>query len=92
MSRKRDDFESKLKRLEEITGKLESGSLGLEESIEAYKEGIELARSLILILKDAEKKIQLIQREGISEFDDIKELENKLSDYQDMEHDKGDEG
>lgn len=77
MSKRREDFESKIKRLEDITNRLESGQLGLEESIEAYKEGIELARSLVITLKEAEKKIQLIQREGISEFDNIEELDKK---------------
>jgi len=76
LSKKREDFETKLRRLEELTEKLEGGELGLEESIEAYKEGIELSRTLIATLKEAEKKIQLIQKEGISEFESIEEFDN----------------
>ncbi len=53
MSKKREDFESRLRRLEEITSRLESGELGLEESIDAYKEGVDIARGLIAALKEA---------------------------------------
>ncbi len=88
MSRKRDDFESKLKRLEEITERLESGSLGLEQSLEAYKEGIELARTLVVTLREAEKKIQLIQKEGISEFDDVREFEKRLDESRNEDDEK----
>lgn len=88
MSKKREDFESKLKRLEEITNKLESSELGLEESIEAYKEGVELARSLVITLKEAEKKIQLIQKEGISEFDSIEAFDKSTIDYSSEEDEK----
>ncbi len=88
MSRKREDFESKLRRLEEITSRLESSELGLEESIEAYKEGIELARSLVVILKEAEKKIQLIQKEGISEFDSIEEFDRNTIEHSEEEDEK----
>lgn len=88
MSRKRDDFESKLKRLEEITERLESGTLGLEESIESYREGIELARALVATLKEAEKKIQLIQKENILEFESIDEFERKVGEIIDEENEK----
>ncbi|MGB9599726.1 MAG: exodeoxyribonuclease VII small subunit [Myxococcota bacterium] len=88
MSKRREDFESRMKRLEEITNKLESGQLGLEESIEAYKEGIELARSLVITLKEAEKKIQLIQKEGISEFDNIEEFDRKTIEITEEEDEK----
>lgn len=88
MSKRRDDFESRLKRLEEITLKLESGKLGLEESIEAYREGVELARGLIQILKEAEKKIQLIQKEGMLEFNSIKEFEKGISESSNGEEEK----
>jgi len=88
LSRKREDFEFRLKRLEEITNRLESAELGLEESIEAYKEGIELARSLVITLKEAEKKIQLIQKEGISEFDSIEEFDKNTIDYSSEEDEK----
>jgi exodeoxyribonuclease VII small subunit len=83
LSKKREDFENKLKRLEEITSKLESGELGLEESIEAYREGIELSRSLIATLREAEKKIQLIQKEAVSEFESIEEFDRATKDKTD---------
>lgn len=87
MTKKREDFESRLKRLEEITSRLESGEMGLEESIEAYKEGVEIARRLITILKEAERKIQLIQKEAISEFEDIDKFNLHIDEHSD-ENDK----
>ena len=44
MSKKKslDSFEDKLKRLEAITEKLESGETGLEQSIVLFEEGVKL--------------------------------------------------
>lgn len=53
-------FESALKRLEEIVQRLEQGSLGLEESLQAYEEGMYLYRFCGNILKAAEERIQML--------------------------------
>ncbi len=50
-------FEDKLKRLEEIVAKIESGSLSLEESLSLFEEGEKLINDLNLTLIDAKKKI-----------------------------------
>ncbi|MCX7880385.1 MAG: exodeoxyribonuclease VII small subunit [Ignavibacteria bacterium] len=50
-------FESKLKRLQEIVGLLESGNVTLEESLNLYEEGMKLASELKKVLDDAELKI-----------------------------------
>lgn len=50
-------FEQAMARLEEIVAELESGSLGLEESLKIYEEGIELTRFCTAQLEEAEKKI-----------------------------------
>lgn len=54
------DFESALNRLEEITELLESGDNSLEQSIEYYTEGLEIAKFCTEKLSEAEKKIKII--------------------------------
>jgi exodeoxyribonuclease VII small subunit len=51
------DFESAINRLEEITEQLESGELSLEDSIELYTEGVEIAGICNKKLSEAEGKI-----------------------------------
>ncbi len=65
MSKKKssDSFEDKLKRLEEITEKLESGETGLEQSIVLFEEGVKLSKECISILNKAELKITTLQKE-----------------------------
>jgi len=71
------DFESALGRLEEITEELESGESSLEESIELYTEGLNIAKFCNDTLTDAEKKIKLIVKDSeVAEevdFEDIPE-------------------
>lgn len=50
-------FEEALNRLEEITGKLESGEVSLEESVELFEKGIELSKICSKRLNDAKQKI-----------------------------------
>ena len=73
----RISFESKLNRLEEISTLLESESIGLEESISLYEEGIELSRDCISTLKNAELKITELKKKlddlAIEETDQTEE-------------------
>ncbi len=73
----RVSFESKLNRLEEISTLLESESIGLEESISLYEEGIELSRDCISTLKNAELKITELKKKlddlAIEETDQTEE-------------------
>jgi exodeoxyribonuclease VII small subunit len=62
------DFESRMRRLEEIVHQLEEGELNLERSLALFEEGIALARRLETQLGDAEMKVeQLLQRADGSE-------------------------
>ena len=73
------DFESALKRLEEINARLEEGETPLEESIKLYTEGLEIARFCERKLAEAEKKIKIIhqQKNRVSEDDfDTDEVES----------------
>jgi exodeoxyribonuclease VII small subunit len=58
------DFESAMERLQEVTARLESGEVKLEEAIELYTEGLEIARQCDLKLTEAEKKIKIIMEKN----------------------------
>ena len=63
---KKTDFESQLKRLEEIVGKMENETLPLEESISLFEEGQKLIKILAKELEEAEEKIgkyQVVEEE-----------------------------
>ncbi len=59
--KQQQDFESALKRLEEITDQLEAGDTSLEKSIELYTEGLKIAQFCQEKLQLAEKKIKIIR-------------------------------
>ncbi len=54
-------FEDALTRLDEIVAAMESGAIGIEESIARYEEAMELAARCRRILEDAELRIRKIQ-------------------------------
>ena len=62
--KKYKDFETALKRLEEITEELESGESKLEKSIDLYTEGIEIAALCSKRLMEAEKKIMVLKEKN----------------------------
>ena len=58
-------FEEALKRLDEIVSQLESGGATLDQSVAAFKEGIELVKYCSSRLDAAEQSVkQLVQEEG----------------------------
>lgn len=57
---KGEKFEDYLRQVEEAVRQLESGKLGLEESIDKYENGIKAIKKCYEILEAAEKKIQLL--------------------------------
>ena len=54
------NFESDLKKLQDILDDIESDKLSLEESIEKYKEGVELSKKCQKALEDAKQILSLI--------------------------------
>lgn len=58
------DFEEGVKRLEELVGRLESGELGLADSLDAYTKGMDLAHALGRKLDEAEKRLELIGKDA----------------------------
>jgi exodeoxyribonuclease VII small subunit len=68
------DYESAMARLQEITSKLESGEAKLEEAIDLYTEGLEIAHFCDTKLTEAEKKIKIItERNGQFEEEEFGE-------------------
>lgn len=58
---KRLKFEEAMERLDQIVEAMESGEIGVEESIGQYEEAMNLASHCRKILDDAELRIQKIQ-------------------------------
>tara|TARA_B100000242_G_scaffold282966_1_gene244745 strand:+ start:420 stop:623 length:204 start_codon:yes stop_codon:yes gene_type:complete len=57
------NFEKDLKKLQDILDNIESDELSLEESIEKYKEGVELSKKCQKALEDAEQIIKVLDDE-----------------------------
>ena len=59
-----NNFESNLKKLELIVDKLESGEIGLEESVKLYEEGMKIKKICDVKLQDIEMQIKKIKIEN----------------------------
>ena len=57
-------FEEALARLEEIVESLETGELGLEESLRIFEEGVALSRRCQGDLARAERRIEVLVEEA----------------------------
>ena len=62
MAEEKIEFEKSLKRLEEIVAKVEGETLPLEESLKLYEEGKKLIAALEKTLKEAERKVEVLQK------------------------------
>ncbi|MAJ60159.1 MAG: exodeoxyribonuclease VII small subunit [bacterium TMED88] len=58
------NVEAALDRLEAIVGRLEAGELTLEESLSCFEEGVRLTRNCAEKLEAAERRIEVLTREG----------------------------
>ena len=58
------NFESSLKKLEEIVSKLEDGDISLEDSVKSFEEGIGLVKECQKQLSDAELKVKKLLESG----------------------------
>jgi exodeoxyribonuclease VII small subunit len=67
--KKTQSFEQAMKRLEEISKKLESGDIALDDSIKLYEEGIKMVEFCQTKLNEAEKKIQKLGKDSEGKFD-----------------------
>lgn len=62
-------FEENLERLENTVEQLESGELGLQESIDAFKKGIELKKACQKELEEARKTVEKLTDDGTEPVD-----------------------
>ena len=60
-------FEQSVAQLEQIVAAIESGQIGLEESLAKYEQGMSLVKRCRGILDNAEKRIQVLSeaKEGL---------------------------
>jgi exodeoxyribonuclease VII small subunit len=67
-SDKPKSFESAIAELETIVGAMESPDLPLEQAIAQYARGIKLLRFCEETLGDAERKIQILEKDQLKPF------------------------
>ena len=60
MSEKELSFEDLMKKLEDITNKLEKESLSLDESVELFEQGMKISKECNSKLENAEKRITIL--------------------------------
>lgn len=64
-------FEDQLSRLEEIVARLEDESVGLEEALELFEKGMDLARRCRNRLEEVEQRVtQLLANDEASEAEE----------------------
>jgi exodeoxyribonuclease VII small subunit len=64
------DFETALAELEDLAGRMNDGSLGLDESIALYQRGVVLAQVCQQRLEAVEQQVQVLQGQLLQPFDD----------------------
>lgn len=75
MANNKPTFEEALAELEKLVEEIESGRIGLEESIVRYEKGTKLIKQCRTILDAAEKRIQLLAKAEGGELTPSGELE-----------------
>lgn len=63
MAKKKENFEEALQKLEGIVSRMEHGDLSLEEALQAFEEGIKLAKFCSRKLDEAERKVAVLLRD-----------------------------
>lgn len=61
-----NSLESDLKDLENLTTKLESGQMSLEEAIKAYEQGMSLALKCRKTLDEMTQKIEVLRKNSLN--------------------------
>lgn len=62
------NFETSIKRLEEIVQDLEKGDLPLEESLKVFEEGMNLIKFCSEKLEEVEQKVTMLVKESDSKY------------------------
>ena len=69
MAKSEENFEELITKLEDITNKLESDKLSLDESVKFFEDGMKISKKCNEKLEDAEKRITILLKSD----DEIKE-------------------
>lgn len=69
------NFEKNLERLEEITEKIKSKELSIEEALASFEEGIKLAKGMEKEIDRIEGKIQILMNQPAPDSDTTPELD-----------------
>ncbi len=68
------DFESSLKALEDIVNKMEQRQLTLEQSLDAFEQGVKLTKDCQHTLKNAQQRVSILtQGENGLELNEFQE-------------------
>ena len=69
MAKAEENFEELITKLEDITNKLESDKLSLDESVKLFEDGMKISKKCNEKLEDAEKRITILLKseDGIKE-------------------------
>lgn len=59
-------YEQMIERVEEITARIESGEVGLEQSISLYEEGVRLSRRCQDLLVNAQQRVDELNKQLLS--------------------------
>jgi exodeoxyribonuclease VII small subunit len=69
-------FEQSMQELETLVAKMEQGDLPLEDALQSFERGIQLARHSQQKLKDAEQKVQILTSQNGQQTLDVFEPDN----------------
>ena len=64
-------FENYIKELEEIVNKLESGTVGIEESLSLFKHGTEISKKCLTIIEDGKESIKEIKKNLNGDIEEV---------------------
>jgi exodeoxyribonuclease VII small subunit len=65
------DFESAMKALEEIVGKLEAGDLPLEQALALFEEGVQISKFCNSKLDVAERRVEILLKNERGELEAV---------------------
>lgn len=71
MAKKKETYETKMEKLEEIAALMDKNEFTLEETMEKYEEGIKICNELYKILNETEGKIKILTQNGEEDFNNM---------------------
>ena len=72
-TKKTNNFEHSLKRLEQIVETLEGGTVPLDEALKMFEEGVDLSKQCLEHLTEAELKLKRLSKDINGKFELLRE-------------------